>query len=107
MEAAADQSADLSTVKYRAMHTALKAISEAAGPVSSGKLLKLLTAEVRSSIAAGSADAVALAYELQDTLAKCNLVTQDLSGHRFSSRGAKWYFDEKCAPPPPRSVGGQ
>ena len=83
--------------KYRAMHTALKAISKAPGAVSSDKLLLLLGGELRKAAGSG---ALALASELLDALIKCNIITSsDMSEHRFSSRGAKWYFEAKCVAP--------
>ena len=80
--------------KYRAMHSALKAISKAPGAVSSDQLLLILGGELRKAAGNG---ALAMADELLDTLVKRNIITSDMSEHRFSSRGAKWYFESKCA----------
>ena len=89
---------DLAASKYRAMHAALKALSEAPGAVPSGKLRALMADELRKS---GKDGASALARELEDGLVKCNIITGDSpgDGHKFSSRGAQWYFNAKCATP--------
>ena len=95
-ELAAASGPGIEHAKYCAMYAALKAISKTPGAVSSEKLLLLLGGELRKAAGSG---ALALASELLDTLVKCNIITLDLSEHRFSSRGAKWYFEAKCVAP--------
>ena len=99
-EAAAAPGPDIAHSKYRAMHAALSALSKAPGGISSDRLLVLLGDELRTQ-AGGGADTLALAKQLQDALVECNIITSDMSEHRFSSRGAKWYFEAKCIAPVP------
>ena len=87
----------LSKAKYRALHSALKAIiADAPNAVPSEKLLVLLGGELQQAAGDG---AMALARELREALVKYNIITEELSGHRFSSRGAQWFFEVKCAAP--------
>ena len=106
--AAAAPDSSLTHAEYCAMHTALKAISEAPGAVSSAKLEALLSGELKKATILGGFPVgkgeVTLARELQDKLVKSNIITWDVSGHKFSSRGAKWYFEEQCAAPTAEAV---
>ena len=97
----ADAGPGLTAAKYRAMCAALGAISKApAGAVRRTELLALMIGELRKATPAVD-DAAALAIELLDTLVKDDISTKNLLGHRFSSRGAHWYFGEvHCAPAP-------
>ena len=107
--AAAAPDSSLTHAEYCAMHTALKAVSEAPAAVPSGQLVALLSGELRRATILGGfppgKDAVKLANDLQGKLVKRNIITWEMSSHKFSSRGAKWYFEAKCAAPPPRRDG--